>query len=222
MKVAKVEAHRIACERQSGSPLMQLPRELRDKIWKEAGTGNIIHVIRNEDWDTDGPGSKFSLNRCTSHSGLQSLVCPPGMGDHINCTSSKSDPYVDLRLVCRQMYLEMPDMKKGFISQNALQFADLADAEDFLFRIPEEQRAAITHLRIPLPYDLVNYHDDESASRKSWRAVTNYFSNCWDRKSVSFPPICHDSHVKPTQSHKSNIQMPSSIWGTTTPKHQKN
>ena len=39
--------HRIACSKQSSSPLLKLPRELRDKIWAGVVSDNIIHISRN-------------------------------------------------------------------------------------------------------------------------------------------------------------------------------
>ena len=47
------EAHRLACEQQSSSSLLTLPREIRDKIWDELTQGNVIHVspkLENSIW----------------------------------------------------------------------------------------------------------------------------------------------------------------------------
>jgi hypothetical protein len=188
IEAARSETHKAACERQSSSPLLRLPRELRDKIWEDACVGNIIHVSPNPTSKSDQTCSKYRYHSCVSPKGLQSLACPPGIGDHINCSTTDGNSCVDLRLVCKQIYLELSDLNTNFFSQSAFQFATLRQAEDFLFGISEEQRAAITHLRLAIPHEIVQ--NKWTAECKSWVAINNYFSNPWDRKTVSAHPNC--------------------------------
>jgi hypothetical protein len=86
------EAHRQACERQSRSPLLTLPREIRDKIWDEAIRGSIIHVQAKRDsaFDTFFSSKRrktrtYRFYACRAEKGLDSLACPAGEGDHADC-----------------------------------------------------------------------------------------------------------------------------------------
>ena len=88
------EAHRLACERQSKSPLLTLPREIRDKIWDEAIRGSIIHVQAKRDsaFDTFFSSKRrktrqYRFYGCRAEKGLASLACPAGEGDHANCST---------------------------------------------------------------------------------------------------------------------------------------
>jgi hypothetical protein len=86
--------------------------------------------------------------------------------------------------------MELPNIVDTLYSQNALQFPNLETAEAFLFFIHEDDRARITHLRIPVPDGLAQtvYREldshDSSDPWHNWRAILNYFSNPWDRKTV--------------------------------------
>jgi hypothetical protein len=86
------EAHRLACERQSKSPLLTLPREIRDKIWYEVTQGNVIHVSPNSTWGSFFRGKRrktraFSSHACRAEKGVGSSACPPGIEDHANCST---------------------------------------------------------------------------------------------------------------------------------------
>jgi hypothetical protein len=186
-------AEKSACEIQSASTLLTLPRELRDKIWDFVSTDNIIHISQGIETQAKRRGrnvrrKKYNFYMCSSPYGYASTACPPGMGDHTYCSTSGGSNYGDWRLACRQMYLEIPYIKGDFLVKNALQFADLETADAFLFNLKEVNRASITHLRISVPYSLTttgNIDRYESAT-SPWVAICNYFSNPWDRKTVCF------------------------------------
>ncbi|TAQ91265.1 hypothetical protein B7494_g412 [Chlorociboria aeruginascens] len=166
---------------QSTSPLLNLPREIRDKIWDELMLGNVIHISRKPDsWD-------FLYQSCLSPKGLNSLAGPPGGVDHVNCATSSTSDFSNVHLVCKQMYLELLDWDDKLLSHNALHFGDLRVAEDFLFGLTELKRASITHLRLAVPYSLTrleSYHHLQGP----WKAINNYFSNPWDRASLFMGP----------------------------------
>jgi hypothetical protein len=122
--------------------------------------------------------------------GLKSLACPPGLGDHIDCPTSGPSNYAIIQLVCKQIHKEL-DSAGTLFSHSALQFADLDVAYQYLFGLREDDRAAITHLRLSIPYSLTSalpgsnydiYHGPEMAD--NWQAICNYFSSPWDRKTV--------------------------------------
>lgn len=188
----EIETHRQACERQSSSRLLTLPREIRDKIWKEVVTGNVIHISTSSDihvkrWRSGRPKHPhWQYYSCMSSQGLQSSVCPPGSGDHVNCPTSGPSTYAIIHLVCKQIHIEL-DSAGTFFSHNALQFADLEVANRYLFGLGEDDRASITHLRLLIPYSLMSmnhrpyYHPGKVPE---WHAICNYFSNIWDRRTV--------------------------------------
>ena len=91
--------------------------------------------------------------------------------------------YPNIRLVCKQLLLELPfpDAETLFFSRNAFQFADLKTADAFLFGLSEPQRSSITHLKLAIPEN-IGSHEHYGL----WLGILNYFSNPWERKSVSF------------------------------------
>ncbi|TVY49481.1 hypothetical protein LOCC1_G000598 [Lachnellula occidentalis] len=181
------EAHRKACERQSNSPLLTLPREIRDKIWDEVILGNVVHISpRRAGWLRRNSG-KFCFHACRAEKGAGSSACPPGVGDHANCSTTGPSNYVDIRLACKQLLLELPDSETTFFSQTAFQFADLETADAFLFGLSEPQRSSITHLKLAVPYNLAGDKD-----YKLWTGIINYFSNPWERKSLHMDPKPED------------------------------
>lgn len=208
VKALREEEHRQACDIQSNSKLLTLPREIRDRIWEEAVTGNIIHVTRAPDRlakrkrtthrssTTPKRKQKYTFHTCNSPLGLKSSASPPGQGDHSQCTTSGPSDYPNLNLVCKQMYHELPELTATIFSKDAFQFADLESAEEYLFQLEEDQRASISHLRIALPYALTvglnqdwrqhwRYSANQPNIWNSWMAICNYFSNPWDRETVS-------------------------------------
>jgi len=197
-------AHRQACERQSDSRLLTLPREIRDKIWEDVVTGNVIHVSTSSEIHhvkRRRPGRpkrpRWIYHSCMASKGLESSACPPGSGDHIHCLSSGPSNYAIIHLVCKQIHIEL-DSADTFFSHNALQFADLHVAYKYLFGLREDDRAAITHLRLSIPYSLTTvrverYH--HYGNFPEWHAICNYFSNPWDRRTVR-----HKS--KPSNFHR--------------------
>ena len=193
-----IAAHQEACQRQSTSQLLRLPRELRDKIWDEVNIGNIIHVSST----TVSAPFNFQLHYCRAPRGLQSSACPPGIGDHADCVITGSGQPWILKGVCKQIQLELPDSVPGsevtFFSNNAFQFANLPVAEEYLFGLTEAQRAAITHLRFALPCSLSPAPPDELVSPDctAWQSIVNYFSNPWDRNCVCplLSQLIHNSY----------------------------
>ena len=194
--------HKAACELQLASPLLTLPRELRDKIWEECLNGNIIHVAPSG--ERKGEKEEWGYHLCRSEKGLESSACPAGMGDHGMCETGGENTFVNLRRVCRQMFLEMrgweDGMDGGFWRENAVQFSSLRDAGRWLFGIHEERRRRLGRVRIALPAggrwggdaegDEDEMQDGEGRIGK-WEAICNYFSNPWDRTSVSTQSVAH-------------------------------
>ncbi|TVY29487.1 hypothetical protein LHYA1_G001503 [Lachnellula hyalina] len=183
------EAHRGACERQSNSPLLNLPREIRDKIWAEVALGNVVHVSPSRaGWSFWGrKAGKFCFHVCRAEKGAGSSACPPGVGDHANCSITGPSNYPDIRLTCKQFLLELPDAETTFSSQTAFQFADLKTADAFLFGLSEPQRSSITHLKLALPHNIAS-----SENFELWNGILNYFSNPWERKSLHMDPKPED------------------------------
>lgn len=179
-EVQRQEEHVKACLVQTGSPLLRLPREIRDNIWSEVISGNIAHVNK------DPVSGKFSYHRCLAPNAFKSSVCPPGTGDHARCSTSGPSSFAGFRRICKQIYLELPDSRKTLFAQNALAFSDLEDAEEFLFSLDECDRAAITHLRLSVPRQVwtAANSDTNLSSFRAWEHINNYFSCPWDRKSV--------------------------------------
>ncbi|TVY19222.1 hypothetical protein LARI1_G002188 [Lachnellula arida] len=184
------EAHRRACKQQSSSPLLTLPREIRDKIWDEAILGNVVHVSsRRARWSS--LGMEFFFHACRAEKGAGSLACPPGVGDHADCSTTGPSNYPDIRLACKQLLLELPDAETTFFSKTAFQFADLKTADAFLFGLSEPQRSSITHLKLAV---LHNVTSDEFSDEnyELWIGILNYFSNPWERKSLHMDPKPED------------------------------
>ena len=185
----QINAHRIACQTQRGSQLLELPRELRDKIWAEALIGNVHHVFPVKTGTPRGPQNncnefRFHLGRCSAPNAIHSSACPPGVGDHANCIASGSSQVSDMRRVCKQMNLELAMIGGSMFSRDVFQFADLQVAEQFLFGLTEPQRAAITHLKFAIPSPLITGCSDDNSVYESWVSICNYFSNPWDRACV--------------------------------------
>ncbi|KAM3076938.1 hypothetical protein ACMFMG_003594 [Clarireedia jacksonii] len=169
-----------ACLVQTESPLLRLPREIRDNIWSEVVSGNIAHVNK------DPATGKFSYHQCVAPTGLKSSVCPPGTGDHAQCSTSGPSNFAGFRRICKQIYLELPDSRHTLFSQNALQFSDLEDAEEFLFSFEESVRAEISHLRLSVPRQVwaATHSDTGHPLFRAWEHINNYCSCPWDRKSL--------------------------------------
>ncbi|KUJ10242.1 uncharacterized protein LY89DRAFT_254763 [Mollisia scopiformis] len=200
-RIEQEETHRIACEIQSESRLLTLPREIRDKIWEEAVIGQVIHISHTEAHSPKRrrPGrpkrAKFLYHACKA--GLHSSACPPGQGDHINCSTDGPSDFHGISLVCRQVYLELP-ASDSMLSNNALQFSDLNTADRFLFGLDEDIRASVTHLKLAVPYSLTGriYPLYGVAMADPWQSICNYYSNPWDRKSLRMYPKPNDqSHL---------------------------
>jgi hypothetical protein len=197
-------AHRQACERQSDSRLLSLPREIRDKIWEDVVTGNVIHVstcseIRVIKRRRSGRPKRphWNYHSCMASKGLESSACPPGSGDHIHCLTSGPSNFAIIHLVCKQIHMEL-NSADTFFSHNALQFADLDVAYKYLFGLNEDDRAAITHLRLSIPYSLTSVEHEpchRPGNVPEWHAICNYFSNPWNRRTVR-----HKS--KPSNFHR--------------------
>jgi hypothetical protein len=189
-------AHGQACERQSNSGLLALPREIRDKIWENVVTGNVIHVSTCSEIHVKRRRSgrpkrtHWHYHSCMASKGLQSSACPPGSGDHINCPTSGPSNYAIIHLVCKQIHIEL-DSASTFFSRNALQFADLEVAYKYLFGLKENDRAAIAHLRLSIPYSVTGMGDPfnhRPGDIPEWHAICNYFSNPWNRRTVRHVP----------------------------------
>jgi hypothetical protein len=178
----RISDHQVACGNQANSLLLNLPRELRDKIWSEAMIGNVFHIFPAEDFK-GSTGSKFKVYYCRVPDALNSSACEPGTGDHCNCSSKGPSQFSNLITVCKQIYLELPPLVDSIFSKNAFQFGDVRVAESFLFGITEPQRAAITHLKIAMPSKF--RHDERESAQTAWESICNYFSNPWTRSCVS-------------------------------------
>ncbi|KAF7926883.1 uncharacterized protein EAE98_006267 [Botrytis deweyae] len=181
-------AHVRACEAQSDSPLLRLPREIRDAIWNEVVRGNIVHISRIDGVDASSSSSastSFQYHSCVATTGLKSSACPAGEGDHALCARSRRSDFPSYRLVCRQMNLELPEARATFFAKNALHFDNVEDAEEFLFGLKECDRAAITHIRLPVSYWLaMKDHDEGRREFRAWEAIMNYFSCPWARETL--------------------------------------
>lgn len=208
ISAADREAHRQACERQSDSRLLSLPREIRDKIWEEVVTGNVIHISTSSEihfkrgWSGRPKRPHWHYHSCMAPKELNSSACPPGSGDHINCPTAGPSNYAIIHLVCKQIHMEL-DSASAFFSRNALQFADLDVACKYLFGLREDDRAAITHLRLSIPYSLTRLEYGSylrPGKVTEWQAICNYFSNIWDRKTVSHVPNAEPVDFKLTTS----------------------
>ncbi|TEY64470.1 hypothetical protein BOTCAL_0147g00110 [Botryotinia calthae] len=189
-KIASAErqaAHIRACEAQSESALLHLPREIRDTIWKDVVQGNIVHISRVDDTSSSTvTPSSYKYHSCVATKGLKSSACPSGEGDHALCARTSRSDFPSYRLVCKQMNLELPDARETFFAKNALHFDNLLDAEEFLFGLEECDRAAITHLRLPVPYSLAMKSYAEGIEFSAWEAIMNYFSCPWARETLHF------------------------------------
>ncbi|TGO59190.1 hypothetical protein BCON_0047g00280 [Botryotinia convoluta] len=157
-KIASAErqaAHIRACEAQSKSALLRLPREIRDTIWKDVVQGNIVHISRVEDASSSSSTS-FKYHSCVATNGLKSSACPAGEGDHALCARTSRSDFPSYRL----------------------------DAEEFIFGLKERDRSAITHVRLPVPYSLAMNDYDEGMEFRAWEAIMNYFSCPWARATL--------------------------------------
>ncbi|KAF7863167.1 hypothetical protein EAF04_007250 [Stromatinia cepivora] len=183
---ARQRDHIRACEVQSKSALLRLPREIRDTIWKDVVSGNIVHISR------DVESSSYCYHSCVAPNGLKSSACPSGEGDHAQCATTGRSDFPSYRLICKQINLELPDARGTFFSKSAFHFDDLVDAEEYLFGLKERDRAAITHLRLPIPYSLSTKHEDSGPEFQAWEAIMNYFSCPWARETLNLD--VHDRH----------------------------
>ncbi|PQE28995.1 hypothetical protein CJF30_00004010 [Rutstroemia sp. NJR-2017a BBW] len=179
-RLQKREALLGNCRIQTESPLLRLPREIRDNIWSEVVSGNIAHVHK------DPASREFRYHQCVAANGFNSSVCPPGTGDHAECSVTGPSSFAGFRRICKQITLELPDLQDAFFSGNALQFSDLEDAEQYLFALEEPDRAAIAHLRLPVPRQVwaAEGAEAELPTFKAWEHINNYFSCPWDRASL--------------------------------------
>ncbi|CZR62441.1 uncharacterized protein PAC_12338 [Phialocephala subalpina] len=189
-KIAQEVAHRAACEFQTKFRLLTLPRELRDKIWAEVVTGNIIHISKGYEHDSKRlcrghpRRAKFFYHACVASNGLRSTACPAGKGDRVDCSTDGPSGHCGISLVCKQISMELPKFG-SMLSRNALQFSNLITAEEYLFGLDENTRASITHLRLAVTYALTTLqylHHYRDGAMGGWRGILNYFSNPWDTK----------------------------------------
>lgn len=177
-KIKQAEYH-AACAMQSHSPLLKLPRELRDNIWREVLHEDVIHVTRGL---VEGDSlERYIYYTCVCDDKLNSLACGLGEGEHLACAMQDSTTYLDIRLVCKQILTELPDVDRAIFGQCAFHFSTLDVAEGWLFGLEEHQRAAITRLRFALGHRMAN-----ATEGTSWANICNYFSIPWDRKTVCF------------------------------------
>lgn len=191
-KIASVErqaAHIRACEAQSKSALLRLPREIRDTIWNDVVQGNIVHISRIGVEDassssSSSSSSSFKYHSCVATEGLKSSACPAGEGDHALCARTSPSDFPSYRWVCKQMNLELPEARATFFAKNALHFDNAEDAEEFIFGLKERDRAAITHVRFPVSYTLAMKDLILDMEFKAWEAIMNYFSCPWARATV--------------------------------------
>ncbi|TGO36761.1 hypothetical protein BHYA_0115g00100 [Botrytis hyacinthi] len=186
-KIASAEgqaAHIRACEAQSKSTLLRLPREIRDTIWNDVMQGNIVHISRIDFEDASPSSSSFKYHSCVATTGLKSSACPAGKGDHALCARTSRSDFPSYRLVCKQMNLELPEARETFFAKNALHFDNVEDAEEFIFGLKERDRAAITHVRLPVPYSLAMKDYNEDIDFRAWEAIMNYFSCPWARATL--------------------------------------
>ncbi|KAF7884074.1 uncharacterized protein EAF01_011497 [Botrytis porri] len=178
-------AHIRAYKTQRKSTLLRLPREIRDTIWKDVVQGNIVHISRVEDENASSSSSiSFKYHSCVATTGLKSSACPAGEGDHALCARTSRSDFPSHRLVCKQMNLELPEARATFFAKNALHFDNLEDAQEFVFGLKERDRAAITHIRLPVPYSLAMKDCDEGMEFRAWEAIMNYFSCPWVRSTL--------------------------------------
>ncbi|KAF7957030.1 hypothetical protein EAE96_004351 [Botrytis aclada] len=180
-------AHVRACEAQSNSTLLRLPREIRDAIWIDVVQGNIVHISRMGVGDASSLSSSlksYKYHSCVATTGLKSSACPAGEGDHALCARDRRSDFPSYRLVCKQMNLELPEGRATFFAKNALHFDNVEEAEDFIFGLRESDRAAITHVRLPVPYSLAINDHGEVMKFRAWEAIMNYFSCPWDRATL--------------------------------------
>jgi hypothetical protein len=126
------------------------------------------------------PVNLCSLLACSN------LIFPTTCSNANSLIKTGASDYPNIRLVCKQLLLELPDAETTFFSRNAFQFADLKTADAFLFGLSEPQRSSITHLKLAIPHKIASgEHYD------LWQGILNYFSNPWERKSVSVGPHPH-------------------------------
>ncbi|KAF5874141.1 putative sin3 component histone deacetylase complex protein [Botrytis fragariae] len=178
-------AHIRACEAQSKSTLLRLPREIRDAIWKDVAQGNIVHISRIDVEDASSSSStSFKYHSCVAITGLKSSACPAGEGDHALCARTSRSDFPSYRLVCKQMNLELPEARTTFFAENALHFDNVEDAEMFIFALKERDRSTITHVRLPVPYSLAMNDYSDGMEFRAWEAIMNYFSCPWVRSTL--------------------------------------
>ncbi|KAB8301455.1 hypothetical protein EYC80_003319 [Monilinia laxa] len=171
--------HTRACEVQGNSALLRLPREIRDTTWKDVVSGSIVHVSRDLD------SSSYSYHSCIAPRGLMSSACHPGEGDHAPCATNGPSDFPSYRLICKQINLELPDPRRTFFSKSAFHFDNLEDTRDYLFALKKSDRAAINHLRLPIPYSLPQQHRRSGPVFEAWEAIMNYFSCPWVRETLN-------------------------------------
>jgi hypothetical protein len=98
---------------------------------------------------------------------------------NFSITQTGPSNHPNIRLICKQALLELPDAETTFFSENAIQFADLETADAFLFDLTEPQRSAIPHLRLAIPFNIAT-----RGTFELWQGILNYFSNPWERQTV--------------------------------------
>ncbi|RDW79741.1 hypothetical protein BP6252_04379 [Coleophoma cylindrospora] len=187
--------HKLALEQQTQSKLMTLPREIRDRIWWQVVTGNVLHVApRKESAPARSRQARkrqktlpaFNLYMCAASKGLQSSACSPGVADHSDCVVEGGSTFPNYQAICKAVRHELPPAKL-FYSHNAFQFAELLTAEQFLFGLAEQDRAAITHLRLDVPFQIGDWNCS-AAEQHAWTAICNYYSVPWDRSTLHMGP----------------------------------
>lgn len=182
---AREHAHQLAFERQSGCRLLRLPLEIREKIWHEVLTGNVIHISKKPN-QTSSHSSAFSHNYCRCPDMLSSSAAPAGKSDHANCIYYGLSNFGSIRLTCKQIRMELPDSLEDLLySQNALHFNSLEEANEYLFGLSERRRCIITYLRFSVPDCFGSSIFKDEAVYWHWLGLMNYFSCPWDRETVS-------------------------------------
>lgn len=162
-------------------PLLNLPRELREIIWQKVFTGEVLHVSRD-----NSESSKFIYHICDSPQPWSSSACPLGTADHKTCyTATSKSLDMSLLQVCKQITADISSLhaRTSFFSRNAFQFSDVSTAAVYIFNLDEEDRAAITDLRLalPHPYDIVE------AEKKAFQYLMNYFAFRFRREELRVP-----------------------------------
>lgn len=131
------------------SPLLELPAEIRNTIYRYALGGNTLHISRNA-WDERPPG--FCCRLC-----LPACIC--AVSNNSSCSDFEYPlfyemcshrplgprPNLSLLLACSQVYIEA--VLIPFI-HNTFNFADATFLPNFVSNLVLSQSAAITTLKL--------------------------------------------------------------------------